>query len=172
MDAVASGVVRACVCVCAECFEGGGAFVVLSDVWIVTAVQLASIIDLGSEPWRCEARTQVQLLTHASLSSLSAPPPLYSSTPVRSLKIGRVASIEKEHEDVEEAKVGDSVCIKIQPGADQETIQVGRHFDETAVLYSLITRDSIDSLKDNHKDDLSKEEWRLVIRMKEVFQIS
>ena len=145
------------------------------DVWIVTAVQLSSIVDLGCEPWCCEARTHVQLVTHASLSlpsSPSAPPLLYSSTPARSLKIGRVASIEKEHEDVEEAKVGDSVCIKIQPGADQETIQVGRHFDETAILYSLITRDSIDSLKDNHKDDLSKEEWRLVIRMKEVFQIS
>ena len=64
------------------------------------------------------------------------------------------------------------MCVYPYVGMDQETIQVGRHFDETAVLYSLITRDSIDSLKDNHKDDLSKEEWRLVIRMKEVFQIS
>ena len=75
-------------------------------------------------------------------------------------QIGRVASIESNHVEVQTARKGEAVCVKIQPGADQETIQVGRQFDETAVLYSHITRQSIDSLKENHRDDLEKDDWR------------
>lgn len=39
----------------------------------------------------------------------------------------------------------------------------GRHFDDTNQLVSYITRDSIDALKVYFKDDLNKDDWKLVI---------
>lgn len=34
-----------------------------------------------------------------------------------------------------------------------------------------ITRESIDLLKENFKDDVSEEQWKLIISMKKVFNI-
>ncbi len=38
-------------------------------------------------------------------------------------------------------------------------------------LYSVITRKSINLLKDNFKEDLTKDDWRLVVKLKSVFEI-
>ena len=38
-------------------------------------------------------------------------------------------------------------------------------------LVSRITRESIDVLKANFRDDMTKDDWRLVIRLKKVFNI-
>jgi len=40
---------------------------------------------------------------------------------------------------------------------------IGRHFDESHQIVSILTRDSIDSLKQYFKDDLNKDDWKLVI---------
>ena len=38
-------------------------------------------------------------------------------------------------------------------------------------VYSRITRESIDALKSHFKDELSNDDWRLVIDLKKVFGI-
>jgi len=78
--------------------------------------------------------------------------------------IGRVASIEKDKKDIEVAKQGMSVAIKID--ANEPNIAFGRHFDLQYPLYSHLTRQSIDALKEMCKDDLSRDQWMLVKRMK------
>lgn len=47
----------------------------------------------------------------------------------------------------------------------------GRHFDHRDDLVSRISRKSIDILKTMFRDDLSKDDWRLVVRLKKVFNI-
>jgi translation initiation factor 5B len=47
----------------------------------------------------------------------------------------------------------------------------GRHFDATNPLVSRISRESIDALKTHFKEEMGKEDWRLVIRLKKTFDI-
>jgi len=47
----------------------------------------------------------------------------------------------------------------------------GRQFDATNNLYSTLTRASIDALKANFKEKLETEDWRLVVKLKKVFNI-
>ena len=44
----------------------------------------------------------------------------------------------------------------------------GRHFDDKDELYSRITRQSIDVLKENFKADVSNDEWLLIKALKPV----
>ena len=86
----------------------------------------------------------------------------------QNLLIGKVTSIERDHKEVELAKKGQSVAVRIQ---NESNVTYGRHFDHNNKLYSLLTRESIDALKENFKDDLAKEDWMCVIRLKKVFDI-
>lgn len=80
------------------------------------------------------------------------------------LDIGRVISIEDNHKAVDIAGKGKSVAVKIDP---VQSIMYGRQFDHTDAIYSRLSRASIDALKDFFKDDLSKEDWRLVVKLKQ-----
>jgi len=88
------------------------------------------------------------------------------------LEIGRVGSIEINRKPVEKAKQGDKVCIKIEATTAQGHIAYGRHFDHSSQLVSLITRSSIDVLKERFKDEMAKSDWELVIGLKKVFNIT
>ena len=85
--------------------------------------------------------------------------------------IGKVSSIEKDHQEMNLVKAGSSVAVKFEPTAESMHIAYGRHFDYNNALYSKITRGSIDALKQNFKDDLEKTDWMLVIKMKKLFDI-
>ena len=85
--------------------------------------------------------------------------------------IGKVSSIEKDHVETNMVKKGNAVAVKFEPTADSLHVTYGRHFDFNNTLYSKLTRGSIDALKENFKDDLGKEDWRLVIKMKKIFNI-
>jgi translation initiation factor IF-2 len=87
------------------------------------------------------------------------------------LEIGRVAGVEKDRKPVEKARKGETVCVKIEQNTAQNHIAYGRHFDATNHLYSMITRSSIDVLKEHFKDEMKKEDWELVIGLKKVFNI-
>ncbi|KAH8584273.1 Fun12p GTpase translation initiation factor IF2 [Cryptosporidium sp. chipmunk genotype I] len=87
------------------------------------------------------------------------------------LMIGRVISVEFNKKPVNEGKKGQEVAIKIQPFASDTNITYGRHFDHNDKLVSRITRDSIDILKQHFRDDLSKDDWKLVIQLKKTFGI-
>jgi translation initiation factor 5B len=83
------------------------------------------------------------------------------------LDIGRVAGIEHNHTAVQEALPGGPpVAIKIVPDAGHAAVQFGRHFDYEHLLYSHVTRESINVLKENFRDALSKAEWKTVIKLK------
>jgi len=86
------------------------------------------------------------------------------------LMVGRITSIQSNHQEVKEAKKGDEVCLKIEAGGDQK-VMYGRHFDLTNALVSKMTRGSIDQLKLNFKEELCDDDWRLVIKLKRMFQI-
>jgi translation initiation factor 5B len=85
--------------------------------------------------------------------------------------IGKLIGIQKNHEDVKEAKRGDECAFKIENMQGNQTIVFGRHLDFNDQLVSRITRESIDVLKANFKEDLSDAEWRLIIKLKGLLEI-
>lgn len=88
------------------------------------------------------------------------------------IDIGRIASIENNHKAVDFAKKGQQVAIKIVgSNAEEQQKMYGRHFDIDDELVSHISRKSIDVLKANYRDDLTNEEWRLVVKLKNLFKI-
>lgn len=92
--------------------------------------------------------------------------PLY--IPEKSLKIGNVVSILLNKKTCEKAKKGDEVSIKI---CGEPHITFGRHFDFNQKIYSKITRESIDVLKEYFRSELTMEDWKLVVQLKKIYNI-
>ena len=79
-------------------------------------------------------------------------------------------SIERDHKPVQVTKRGQpSVAVKIE-GSNQP--MYGRHLEEEETLYSLISRASIDTLKEYYRKEVSNEEWQLIIKLKPLFDVS
>ncbi|KAL2519865.1 eukaryotic translation initiation factor 2 (eIF-2) family protein [Forsythia ovata] len=88
------------------------------------------------------------------------------------IDIGRISSVENNHKPVDYAKKGQKVAIKIVGSSSEEQQKMfGRHFEIEDELVSRISRTSIDILKANYRDDLSNEEWRLLVKLKTLFKI-
>ncbi|XP_053666747.1 eukaryotic translation initiation factor 5B [Anopheles marshallii] len=85
--------------------------------------------------------------------------------------LGVVTSIEANHKQIESARKGQEVCIKIEPIPGETPKMYGRHFEETDMLVSKISRQSIDACKDYFRDDLLKSDWTLMVELKKTFQI-
>lgn len=86
------------------------------------------------------------------------------------VSLGRVTSIERDHKQVTICKKGQpSVAVKIEMGGHQPTY--GRHLEEKDSLYSLISRKSIDTLKEFYRSDVSNDEWLLIKKLKPLFDI-
>ncbi|KAK6579901.1 hypothetical protein PZA11_007609 [Diplocarpon coronariae] len=84
--------------------------------------------------------------------------------------IGRVTSIERDHKQIQICKKGQpSVAVKIEMPGHQPTY--GRHLEEKDTLYSLISRKSIDVLKEFYRPDVSNDEWLLIKKLKPLFDI-
>jgi len=92
------------------------------------------------------------------------------SIPSINLDVGVVVGIQHDHKDVEVAKKGSSVCIKID-NQSNPSIMYGRHFDDKHELCSTITRKSIDALKEHFKKDLAKEDLILLVKLKKLYMI-
>ena len=87
--------------------------------------------------------------------------------------LGRVTSIELNHRHLEQVKRGGpSVAIKIEHASYEPARLFGRHFTESDPLYSKISRQSIDIVKENFRNDLSKEDWALVVKLKKLLSIA
>uniref|UniRef100_A0A1B0D468 Elongation factor Tu-type domain-containing protein n=1 Tax=Phlebotomus papatasi TaxID=29031 RepID=A0A1B0D468_PHLPP len=52
------------------------------------------------------------------------------------VELGIVTSIEYNHKQIESARKGQEVCIKIEPIPGDSPKMFGRHFDETDMLVS------------------------------------
>jgi translation initiation factor 5B len=83
----------------------------------------------------------------------------------------RSASIEREHKQIQMCKKGQpSVAIKIEAAGGHQPAY-GRQLEEKDTLYSLISRPSIDCLKQFYRNDVTNDEWALIIKLKPVFDI-
>ncbi|CAN6336604.1 unnamed protein product [Urochloa humidicola] len=88
------------------------------------------------------------------------------------IDIGKIASIEINHKQVDTATKGQKVAIKIiANNSDEQQRSFGRHFDMEDELVSRISRRSIDILKQNYREDLSMEDWKLVVKLKTILRI-
>ncbi|CAL4895204.1 unnamed protein product [Urochloa decumbens] len=88
------------------------------------------------------------------------------------IDIGKIASIEINHKQVDTATKGQKVAIKIiANNSDEQQRSFGRHFDMEDELVSRISRRSIDILKQNYREDLSMEDWKLVVKLKTILKI-
>lgn len=93
------------------------------------------------------------------------------SVPARdNIDIGVVSSMQFEHKEIELAKKGQELSIKIEPVSGEKKM-VGRHFMETDELVSRINREAIDAVKNYFREDLTKDDWRLMARLKSVFGV-
>ena len=90
--------------------------------------------------------------------------------PDTKIVLGKVTSIEKEHKKIDIAEVGSEVCIKVD--TDDPSVTMDRHFSNDSQLMSNINRESIDCLKEHYKDEMSRNDWMLVIEMKKVLEIN
>ncbi|KJZ78094.1 Eukaryotic translation initiation factor 5B [Hirsutella minnesotensis 3608] len=87
------------------------------------------------------------------------------------ISLGRVTSIEREHKQIPVCKKGQpSVAVKIEMGGHQP--MYGRQLEENDTLYSLVSRASIDCLKEFYRKDVSNDEWQLIIKLKPLFDIN
>ncbi|CAN3358518.1 eukaryotic translation initiation factor 5B [Diutina catenulata] len=88
--------------------------------------------------------------------------------------LGRVTSLEVAHKGVDSVKKGQTaqgVAMRLENPSSAQPVW-GRHVDESDNLYSLITRRSIDTLKDPaFRDTVSRDDWLLIKKLKPVFDI-
>ncbi|KAI1729137.1 elongation factor tu GTP binding domain-containing protein [Ditylenchus destructor] len=97
--------------------------------------------------------------------------PISAKTKDECIFLGTVMTIEKNHEQVDFAKAGDEVCVKIENTTGDAPRLYGRHFTHEDPLISRLTRESIDVCKTYFREDLSKADWQLVIQLKKNLDI-
>ena len=88
--------------------------------------------------------------------------------------LGKVVSMEVNHKSVDIVKKGTTnagVAVRLENPSNAQPVW-GRHVDEKDTLYSLITRKSIDTLKDPaFRDTVPREDWLLIKSLKPIFDI-
>lgn len=105
---------------------------------------------------------------------LNTPIAVVRQNPVTKVKetisLGRVTSIERDHKALPSVKKGaPSVAIKIE-GHSQPVY--GRNIEESDLLYSHVSRASIDTLKAYYRDEVEKDDWTLIAKsLKPLFDI-
>ena len=87
------------------------------------------------------------------------------------LDLGHISSLEVNNKSVEVARKGMEVCIKIESISGDSPKMFGRHFDHTDLLYSKISRPSIDAVKDYFREEMQKSDWQLMVELKHLFKI-
>merc|ERR1712228_192038 len=73
------------------------------------------------------------------------------------LYLGKVNSIKYKDKNVQKVEMGKDASICIQGEEEQKNIQFGKSFDISDIFVSQISRDSIDSLKDNFKEEMLRD---------------
>ena len=87
------------------------------------------------------------------------------------ITLGRVTSIEREHKAIQVCKKGQpSVAVKIEAGGSQPAY--GRQLEDKDMLYSHISRQSIDCLKEFYRKDVSQDEWKLIVKLKSLLDVA
>lgn len=92
------------------------------------------------------------------------------SIPSLNLYVGKVVSIQNNRKDVVVATKGLSVSIKIN-NDENPNIMFGRQFNDTNPLYSMISRRSLDLMKEHFREKFTKETVQLIMKLKPYFNI-
>uniref|UniRef100_A0A6B2KXC4 Eukaryotic translation initiation factor 5B n=1 Tax=Arcella intermedia TaxID=1963864 RepID=A0A6B2KXC4_9EUKA len=95
--------------------------------------------------------------------------------PQQKLELGIVRKIEREKGvEIKEAKVGDEVSVEITVTDEKkQKYMYGRHFNETDLLYSQITREAIDALKTYYTElVLQRDVYDCIVQLKLVLGIN
>ncbi len=100
------------------------------------------------------------------------------------LYLGNVSSIENNRKPVQFAKEGLQVCIKVEYPErvdNPNNYSYGKYiksapsygidFDSNSKVYSLISRDSINLIKEHFKDEIKQEDINLLAKLKKEFRI-
>ena len=88
----------------------------------------------------------------------------------KNLPIGVVESIERERKPINNVRSNDGdVAIRVKVA--DSSLAAGRHFDENSTYVSQITRASIDALKNYFREDMTNDDWKLVIKLKKILNI-
>ncbi|CAG8484384.1 11613_t:CDS:10 [Acaulospora colombiana] len=83
------------------------------------------------------------------------------------ISLGKVTSIEQNHKSVDVVKKGQAgggVAVRLECPVYESQKTFGRHFTESDELYNV--------LKESFRDDLSKEDWQLIIKLKKILDIN
>lgn len=81
--------------------------------------------------------------------------------------LGLIQSMRRNDVDIANATRGDEVSIVIDT-----TLAFDRHVKYTDRLYSQVTRQSLNLLKENFKDEVTSNEWKLCVKLKKILSIS
>jgi translation initiation factor 5B len=91
--------------------------------------------------------------------------------PTTNTVIGKVIGIQINNSNIEIGKQSLDVCIKVDNNSNPN-IEYGKHFDSKNMLYSKITRESLDILKEYYVNDVTKEDFSLVVKLKKILNVS
>jgi translation initiation factor 5B len=84
----------------------------------------------------------------------------------KAVDLGRVTSIEDNKVVVDRATKGQKVAIKIEVQGGATPRMFGRHFLQEDLIYSVVTRHSIDVLKEFFSDEMDEHAIRLLLKIK------
>eukprot|EP01065_Artemidia_motanka_P035286 TRINITY_DN431_c0_g1_i1.p1 TRINITY_DN431_c0_g1~~TRINITY_DN431_c0_g1_i1.p1 ORF type:complete len:841 (+),score=365.96 TRINITY_DN431_c0_g1_i1:77-2599(+) len=86
------------------------------------------------------------------------------------LVVGNVESLQMDHKEVQVCRPGgNAVAVKIN--CKDESLTFGRQVSEKNEYFSLLSRQSIDALKESFRDDMTEADWKLVIKLKKLLAI-
>ena len=87
---------------------------------------------------------------------------IFCGTPLscNGLELGKIIRIEKDKKTQNTANAGDEVCIRIE---NKHKYVYDKNFTFQDSIVSAITRESIDTLKMHYKDEMTPDDWALVI---------
>ncbi len=86
------------------------------------------------------------------------------------ISLGKVTSIRNTNDvNIDIAKCGQTVVIKVE---GDSTISFGRHLTEDSTLYSHISRNSLDCLKEHFKDEINQEMLGLLVKLKKLLNVT
>jgi len=88
------------------------------------------------------------------------------------LEFGQVMSIEKDKKPIESAnRLTGSVAIRIEQRRNMKEYTFGRHWTHESMFVSRLNRESIDLLKEHFREDVPKDDWKLVVKIKKILNI-
>ncbi|KAH8913259.1 hypothetical protein BT69DRAFT_1234828, partial [Atractiella rhizophila] len=85
------------------------------------------------------------------------------------VSLGKVTSLEINHrpmQTVKQSQSGAGVAVKIEHASYESAKMFGRHFDDKDELLSMISRTSIDVLKSEFRDQVDRDDWVLIKKLK------